>query len=146
MSDYVTLKQLAEEFNIDRSNIRRFILSLGITAAKIRTQDSRQQLTLAVTPSEADRIRATRKAAGFKVRDPEDVIEQEEGLINKCVDWWTTKYEMAFPDDTVDVLEVKSVERIVLAGITAKAIQGDIDAVEWMIRHHMIHLPEFIKD
>ena len=78
MGDHVTLKQLAEELDIDRSNARKFILALGITPAKIRTQDSRQQLTLAVTPEEADRIRAARKAAGFNVREPDEILMEEE--------------------------------------------------------------------
>lgn len=62
---YISLKQLAEEFGLDRSNTRKYVLKQGIRPHKRRTPDSANQLTLALTISEAERIRAKRQEEGF---------------------------------------------------------------------------------
>ena len=61
----ITLKEIADELNMDRSHLRRFVLSLGIEPFKVRTMDSGNQLTLAVTQDEARKIMRTREEAGF---------------------------------------------------------------------------------
>ncbi len=64
--EFVSLKQLASELGMDRSHARRYVLKLGITPHKRRTQDSGSQLTLALTQEEADLVRARRREQGFQ--------------------------------------------------------------------------------
>jgi hypothetical protein len=63
--DFVSLKQLAQELGMDRSHARRYVLRHGITPHKRRTQDSQNQLTLAVSNDEAQSIIAKRREEGF---------------------------------------------------------------------------------
>jgi hypothetical protein len=63
--EFLSLKQLAETFGLDRSNTRKHVLKLGIKPRKRRTPDSRNQLTLAVTKDEAERIIRERETKGF---------------------------------------------------------------------------------
>lgn len=65
MEEFVSLKQLATELGLDRSNTRKYVLKSGIRPHKRRTPDSGSQLTLALTLEEADRIRAKRREEGF---------------------------------------------------------------------------------
>lgn len=60
----VPLKALAEELGMDRSHLRRFVLSLGIEPERIRTEDSRNQLTLALSDIDAERVRDERMNDG----------------------------------------------------------------------------------
>lgn len=71
----ITLKELANELNMDRSHLRRFVLALGIEPFKVRTMDSGNQLTLAVTEDEAKRIKRTREEAGFSSTGIEKKID-----------------------------------------------------------------------
>ena len=64
-NDYVTLKELGEELSMDRSNLRKYILGLGIESSMVRTLESRGQLTLAVTSDQADVVRQQREEEGF---------------------------------------------------------------------------------
>src|SRR5262249_19074644 len=63
--DYVSLKHLASELGLDRSNTRKYVLRHGVRPHKRRTQDSANQLTLAVTVGEAEFIREKRREEGF---------------------------------------------------------------------------------
>src|SRR5947199_6661713 len=63
--EYVSLKQLARELGLDRSNTRKYVLKHGIRPHKRRTPDSASQLTLALTVEEAELIRAKRREEGF---------------------------------------------------------------------------------
>jgi hypothetical protein len=63
--DFVSLKRLAHELGMDRSHARRYVLRQGIMPHKRRTQDSQNQLTLAVTRGEAESIIAKRREEGF---------------------------------------------------------------------------------
>ena len=65
MVQLITLRQLAEELNIDRSNLRRYILKKGITFKRIRTEAGRHQLEIALTSKDADKIREIRDKEGF---------------------------------------------------------------------------------
>jgi len=66
---YITLKELAREFGLDRSNVRKYVLSAGFEPVKIRTPESRGQLTLALTMEDAEAVRELRNKEGFlKVR------------------------------------------------------------------------------
>lgn len=63
---------------MDRSHARRYVLRQGIQPHKRRTPDSQNQLTLAVTPEEADRIRNKRREEGFL--DSQKPIASEVGV------------------------------------------------------------------
>lgn len=66
MSDeFVSLKELAAEFGMDRSHARRYVRKLGITPHRRRTADSGNQMTPALTLEEAVRIRSRRREQGF---------------------------------------------------------------------------------
>lgn len=65
MEEFVSLKQLAGELGLDRSNTRKYVLKSGVRPHKRRTPDSGSQLTLALTMEEAERIRAKRREEGF---------------------------------------------------------------------------------
>lgn len=58
---YVTLKQLAEEFGMDRSSCRKYVLRQGIEPKKCRTPDSGNQKTLVLTQEQADFVRECRR-------------------------------------------------------------------------------------
>ena len=55
--EHVTLQSLAEELKMDRSNLRKYVMSEGMIPMQVRTLASRGQKTLAVTEDEAERIR-----------------------------------------------------------------------------------------
>jgi len=63
--EYVSLKQLAADLGLDRSNMRKYTLRQGVEPHRRRTPDSRSQLTLAVSVTEAEFIRAKREEEGF---------------------------------------------------------------------------------
>jgi len=65
MQEYVTLRELADEFGLDRSNARKYVLKLGFTPVRVRTQDSNNQLTLAFTIEDAEAIREIRGSQGY---------------------------------------------------------------------------------
>jgi len=63
--EFVSIKDLAKRLGMDRSHARRYVLRLGYTFHKRRTQDSGSQLTLCVTCAEADQIVTQRADRGF---------------------------------------------------------------------------------
>jgi len=63
--EFVSLKQLAVELGLDRSNTRKYVLKSGIQPHRRRTPDSGGQLTLALTAEEAEGIRSKRREEGF---------------------------------------------------------------------------------
>lgn len=63
--DHVTLKALAAELGLDRSNMRKYTLKCGVEPVRVRTPDSRGQETLAVSPEDAEKIRRQRQEDGF---------------------------------------------------------------------------------
>lgn len=73
-SDFVTLKDLAQELGKDRSNLRKYIMSHGFTFLHVRTPESRGQVTLALTPEDAESVREIRSREGF-------VIGNESGIV-----------------------------------------------------------------
>jgi len=73
--DYILLKDLAKELGIDRSNARRYVLKTGFSMLKVRTPESRGQLTLALTPEDAEAVRELRQSQGYAVgKHPGKVI------------------------------------------------------------------------
>jgi hypothetical protein len=65
MSDYVTLKELADELGLDRSALRKYVLKNGISPVSVRTDNTRGQATLALTLVDADTVRELRRSQGF---------------------------------------------------------------------------------
>ena len=63
--EYVTLKQLATEIGLDRSNLRKYALKHGFTFLRVRTPDSGNQSCLALTPEDADALKNLRESQGF---------------------------------------------------------------------------------
>jgi hypothetical protein len=63
--EFVTLKDLAAEFGIDHSNVRKYVRKLGIATQRRRTPNSRNQLTDTLTQEEAECVRAKRREEGF---------------------------------------------------------------------------------
>ena len=55
--EYVSLKELAQELSMDRSNLRKYVVAEGIPTFEVRNFASRGQKTLAVTFDNADRVR-----------------------------------------------------------------------------------------
>lgn len=61
----VTLKELAEEFGVERSSLRKWIVKNEFASCSVRSNDSRGQLSLAFTEDIAEQIREKRHAQGF---------------------------------------------------------------------------------
>lgn len=77
MQPYVTLKQLAQQMSMDRSNARKYILRQGIRPVKRRAADSGNQLALTVTEEEAENILMNRKKEGFS--EPDEPVSSDFG-------------------------------------------------------------------
>jgi len=63
--EFVSIKRLAVELGLDRSNTRKYVLKSGIQPHKRRTPDSGGQLTLALSAQEAEFVRSKRLEEGF---------------------------------------------------------------------------------
>lgn len=61
---YITLRELAEDIGLDRSNTRKYVLHNGFSFTKIRDKDSRQ-LVNALSEEDAESIRMLRQEQGF---------------------------------------------------------------------------------
>lgn len=61
---YTTLKDLAVEFGMDRSNMRKYVLKNGVMPVTIRDKQTRQEV-LALSEEDADAMRALRARQGF---------------------------------------------------------------------------------
>ena len=78
MKDFVSVKDLADELNLDRSNMRKYILSKGIEPFKIRTIESGGQLTLALSATDADMIKELRYSEGFSTLNK--IVKNKDGV------------------------------------------------------------------
>ena len=65
VSNCVSLRQLAEELSIDRSNLRKYVLRHNIPFERIRTKAGRHQLELALTNENAEKIEKIREKSGY---------------------------------------------------------------------------------
>ena len=65
VSNYITIKRLGDEIGMDRSNLRKYVNSLGINMVKIRTPDAGNQLSNAITLEEAKLVKKARQESGF---------------------------------------------------------------------------------
>jgi hypothetical protein len=67
MSDFITLKNLAAELGIDKSNLRKYILEkiAEVQLVKIRTPETHRQLVSALSLEDAEIVRQFRAKLGF---------------------------------------------------------------------------------
>ena len=70
----VLLTDLAKQLGLDRSNMRKIVIATGITPQKVRTPESKNQLTLAITEEEAEFVIQKREAEGFAKTDLAPVV------------------------------------------------------------------------
>jgi len=75
--DYVSLKELAQELDLDRSNLRKYALKKGFDLIRVRTPDSRGQPTLALSAADAESLREARESDGYNHQFP---IENGNGF------------------------------------------------------------------
>ena len=61
----ISLRELAKELSMDRSNLRKYILKQGITFEKMRTMVGKHQLELGLTQENADKVRSARTKNGY---------------------------------------------------------------------------------
>lgn len=67
MDGYVTIKELAEEIGIDKSNARKYVIDNGFQFEKIRTLETQNQLTLVLTIEQAEQVKQLRLSHGFAI-------------------------------------------------------------------------------
>ncbi len=101
MSDeFISLKALAAELGMDRSNARRYVLRLGVKPQKRRTPESGGQLTLTVSASEAEFIKSRRNEQGFL--DSAKPVQNEAGffyIIQLVPELDPKRIKLGFADD-----------------------------------------------
>ena len=68
MADYVTIKDLASEFGIDRSNCLKFVKAIGLEMVRVRLPGTRGTPLVALALDDAEKVRQERTARGFAVR------------------------------------------------------------------------------
>jgi hypothetical protein len=66
-NEYVLLKDLADEFGIDKSNLRKYILDNDVKPEKIRLPEANNQLTLVLSKEQAVLVRQIRQSQGFEI-------------------------------------------------------------------------------
>jgi hypothetical protein len=93
---YVTLKELAAEFGLDRSNVRKYVLQAGFSPLKVRTSESRGQLTLALSEEDAEAVRELRQRQGFTSHRPVDNGEGQFYIIQLVPDLDTSRVKLGF--------------------------------------------------
>lgn len=64
-TNYISMKELAAELGLDRSNVRKYVLQQGFSWLRVRTGDSGNQLVNALTQEDAETIIELRKSQGF---------------------------------------------------------------------------------
>lgn len=82
MQEYVTLKEIAEKIGLDRSNVRKWVLSNGFSFVKIRDNETRQ-LVNALTIEDAERAIELRLHNGFTLSNSKEtaqVIDNNAGF------------------------------------------------------------------
>lgn len=79
ISDYVLVKDLAEELGVDRSVLRRWILRRGFEPIKVRAPGTAGQLALALSWEEADEVREQRLRE-YDIDDEGEISFLDDGL------------------------------------------------------------------
>ncbi len=75
MNRYVTIKEIAEELGIDKSNARKYILDNGFTFEKHRTADTQNQLTLVLPNDQAEQVKQLRLSQGFSMNGQDGLVD-----------------------------------------------------------------------
>ena len=71
---HITLKELAEELGIDRSNLRKYVVAEGISTFTVRKLSSRGQKMLALLPEDANRVRGGLAwRTGYTIQQQHDI-------------------------------------------------------------------------
>lgn len=65
VSDCIAVKDLAVELGVNRTTLRRYVQRENFDIVWIRRPDTNWQLTMALTPDEAQRVRTLRSEQGF---------------------------------------------------------------------------------
>jgi galactokinase len=67
-ADLVPLSQLAVWFNIDKTNVRKWLLDQGFRVRRVRLEEAGNQLCLALSRQEAKEAIERRQQLGFCVQ------------------------------------------------------------------------------
>ena len=115
----ITLKELAIDLGMDRSNLHKYVKGMGIEPLMVRTPESRGQATSALTLEDAERVRLERANAGFisqrsivaesgnlgvfyvVILDPEVRANRVKFGFTKNLDSRMATYRTTNPDSTV---------------------------------------------
>lgn len=62
---YIPLTTLAQEWGIDKSNARKYVLAHGFDFVRVRSADRTHQLVLALSPTDAELVREVRTQEGY---------------------------------------------------------------------------------
>src|SRR3990167_5839613 len=103
--EHITLLQLAKEFGLDRSNVRKYVLGNGFSPVRIRTTESGGQLTLALTKEDAESVRALRQQQGFGQNTP--VANGTDGflyIVQVVPELSSTRVKLGFANNAQDRL------------------------------------------
>ena len=72
--EHITLKELAEELGMDRSNLRKYVVAQGISTFEVRKLSSKGQKMLALLPEDANRVRVGLAwRTGYTVQQQRDI-------------------------------------------------------------------------
>jgi hypothetical protein len=64
---YIPINDIAHTLGMDKSRARRYILENGFSFVRIRTRDSKGQLTLALSPEDTEEVIRLRRSQGFNL-------------------------------------------------------------------------------
>ncbi len=70
MTDHILLSELAQEWGLDKSNARKYVLKQGFDFVRVRGNDPSHQLVLALTQSDAEMVREQRTREGYNGKEP----------------------------------------------------------------------------
>jgi hypothetical protein len=102
-NEYVTLRELSKMLNMDTSNARKYGKKMGFVFTKIRTPESRGQLTLALTRKDAETLCELRERQGFTGKKISDAnITNGEGyfyIIQLIPDLKPNRVKLGFATD-----------------------------------------------
>jgi len=96
---YVSLKELAKQIGLDKSNLRKYVLAQGFSFSRMRTFDSRGQLVNALTKEEAEAIIALRAEQGFANQLSESNGEGWFYIIQVIPEYNSLRVKLGFASD-----------------------------------------------
>jgi len=96
---YVTIGELADELGLDKSNIRKTLLKNGFAPVRIRTPETKGQLTLALTQEEAEAFRELRESQGFGHWQPTNNGKGEFYVVQVIPEFIPNRVKLGFADD-----------------------------------------------